>query len=328
MRIDRGLLNWGVFLIALGGVPLAVQQGWVDASVVGDLWRLWPLVLVGIGLGLILRWTPIAWLGGAMVAGTFGLIFGALLASGISGISSACVGIGEGGAETSQSGPASASAFSLDIELSCGELEVARSDGATWSVDAVHSSDTPPSVTASAGRLEVRQDFSSDAFLVFSQETRNDWRVGVPAGAALTIGMTLNAGDGSVDLGSGPLAVLQGTFNASDIDVEASSATTPVPARVDLTYNASSGRLSLPAGPIDGHITLNASSLLLCLPASAEARVDYTSTLSSADLASAGFTDADGVWTTAGYTGSPSAIDMEITSTVSSLDVERAEVCE
>ena len=79
MRIDRSLLNWGVFLIALGGVPLAVQQGFTDSGIAGDLWRLWPLILVGFGLGLLLRWTPIAWLGGAIVAGTFGLIFGALV---------------------------------------------------------------------------------------------------------------------------------------------------------------------------------------------------------------------------------------------------------
>ena len=89
MRVNRSLLNWGVFLIALGGVPLAVQQGWADTSIAGDLWRLWPLILVGIGLGLIMRWTPLAWFGGAIVAGTFGLIFGALIAGGFSGISRA-----------------------------------------------------------------------------------------------------------------------------------------------------------------------------------------------------------------------------------------------
>ena len=33
MRIDRSLLNWGVFLIALGGVPLAVQQGFTDSGI-------------------------------------------------------------------------------------------------------------------------------------------------------------------------------------------------------------------------------------------------------------------------------------------------------
>ena len=328
MRIDRGLLNWGVFLIALGGVPLAVQQGWVDSSVVGDLWRLWPLILVGIGLGLILRWTPIAWLGGAMVAGTFGLILGALLANGISGLSSACVGVGETGAQTSRSGPASATTFDLDIELSCGELHVARADGPTWSVDATHSTDTPPTVIGSATALEVRQDFSGDAFLVFSQETRNDWRVSVPAAAGLSVGMTLNAGDGVVDLGAGPIDVFAGTFNASDIDTDLSGATTPGTTRIDVTYNASSGRLSLPAGSVSGEITLNASSLQLCLPVAAEARLDYRSTLGSDDLGSVGFTEADGVWTTAGSAGATALIELEIKNTVSSLDVERAEVCE
>src|SRR3990172_7821911 len=123
MSINRSLLNWGVFLMALGGVPLAVQQGWANASIAGDLWRLWPLILVGVGLGLILRWTPIAWLGGAIVAATFGLVFGALLAGGISGISSACIGDGNGPATTTEQGGATTEPdFLLELELSCGEL--------------------------------------------------------------------------------------------------------------------------------------------------------------------------------------------------------------
>ncbi len=77
MRINRSLLNWGVFLIALGGIPLAVDQGWIEADIARDLGQLWPLILVGIGLGLILRWTAFAWFGGALVAATFGTIFGA-----------------------------------------------------------------------------------------------------------------------------------------------------------------------------------------------------------------------------------------------------------
>ena len=328
MRIDRGLLNWGVFLIALGGVPLAVQQGWVDASVVSDLWRLWPLILVGIGLGLILRWTPIAWLGGAMVAGTFGLIFGALLGSGISGISSACVGVGEGGAETTRSGAAIGAAFALDVELSCGDLHLVRDEGQSWSIDATHSADTPPSVEATPGRLAVRQDFSSDAFLVFTQETRNDWRVGLPADAALSVTMTLNAGAATVDLGGGPVAVLEGTYNASDVDLDLSGTVSLTPTRLDLTYNASSGRLALPAGPIGGEVTLNASSLLLCLPLGTPVRLEYRSTLGSDDLGSIGFDETDGVWTSPGYEAGSAGVELDIKSTVSSIDVEHAEVCQ
>ena len=121
--INRSLLNWGVFLIALGGVPLAVKQGWAEESIAGDLWRVWPLILVGIGLGLILRWTPMAWLGGAIVAATFGLIFGALIAGGVQGVSNACIGLGSGETRTtSESGPTSGSTFDLQLELSCGDV--------------------------------------------------------------------------------------------------------------------------------------------------------------------------------------------------------------
>ena len=73
MRINRSFLNWGVFLIALGGIPLAVDQGWLESDIASDLGQLWPLILVGIGLGLILRWTPLSWFGGALVAATFGI---------------------------------------------------------------------------------------------------------------------------------------------------------------------------------------------------------------------------------------------------------------
>lgn len=48
MSIDRGFLGWGVFLILLGGIPLAVNQGWLDAAVVEGAWQLWPVVIIGI----------------------------------------------------------------------------------------------------------------------------------------------------------------------------------------------------------------------------------------------------------------------------------------
>lgn len=44
MTINRGLLNWGIFLIALGAVPLAVYWSVIDPAVASDLLRLWPLI--------------------------------------------------------------------------------------------------------------------------------------------------------------------------------------------------------------------------------------------------------------------------------------------
>ena len=54
MRIRRGLLFWGLFLIPLGGISLLTRVGTIDPAVFVDAWRLWPLVLVVIGLTLLL----------------------------------------------------------------------------------------------------------------------------------------------------------------------------------------------------------------------------------------------------------------------------------
>ena len=54
MSIDRRLLGWGIFLVILGAIPLAVNQGWLARETLGRAWQLWPLILVGIGIRLVL----------------------------------------------------------------------------------------------------------------------------------------------------------------------------------------------------------------------------------------------------------------------------------
>ena len=57
MHVNRALLGWGVFFLVLGSVPLAVRYGLVDASAFATAWQLWPLLLIGAGLGLVLART-------------------------------------------------------------------------------------------------------------------------------------------------------------------------------------------------------------------------------------------------------------------------------
>jgi len=82
MKLNRGRLNWGVFFIVLGAVPLAYRQGAVPLSTLSDAWRLWPLVLVGIGLKIVLSRTPAYFVGGLVVAACLGLVVGSLFAIG------------------------------------------------------------------------------------------------------------------------------------------------------------------------------------------------------------------------------------------------------
>jgi hypothetical protein len=343
MRINRGLLNWGVFLIALGGIPLAVDQGWLESDIAGDLGQLWPLILVGIGLGLILRWTPLSWFGGALVAATFGIILGAATVSlrdndlaNLQGIipavaSTACAGDAVGEDTSSEGGLADADEFSAEITLSCGELQLSRASGATWSLDAQHDAEDQPRIEQTEREgvttgIEISQDTDYGvAFLGGRSQSR--WDLEVPAGAALRLGSTLNAASATIDPGSGPVTRVAGTWNASDATIELADTSGDTATSVGLTLNASDGRLTLPARDILGDITLNASSLEICVPESAAIEVDYTSVLGSDDLASSGLSEvSSGRWATPA-SDSDGRVVLSITNTVSSLSLERPEAC-
>src|SRR5215213_9740478 len=94
MHLDRRLLGWGLFFIIVGAIPLATRAGYLDPELVGRWPSLWPLLLIGFGLGLVLRRTAIDWLGGAVTAVVFGVMGGGLLSSAFAGapISTGCGG--------------------------------------------------------------------------------------------------------------------------------------------------------------------------------------------------------------------------------------------
>ena len=204
---------------------------------------------------------------------------------------------------------------------------VTRGTADEWSVDALHDPDDQPVIEGSATNLQVHQGNGADELFVFTQQRRSDWTVGLPASPSLAVGVTLNAATGGFDLGAGPVSGLGGTFNASDATLDLGDITTPQPADLSLTFNASSGTLSLPAGSMTGSMTLNASSLTICLPADAQARLELESTLASDNLGGSGLSSVGDSWQTEGFDTAASRIDLHITSTVSSLTLERPEVC-
>ena len=72
MHLDRRFLNWGIFFIVLGGIPLLVQQGLIDRDLAARAWQLWPLLIIAAGVGLLLRRTSLEFLGGLVVAAAAG----------------------------------------------------------------------------------------------------------------------------------------------------------------------------------------------------------------------------------------------------------------
>src|SRR5512140_1287655 len=68
MTIRRGPLYFGVFLVAAGGVTLLAAAGLLDRARVVDVLAYWPLAVIAIGVGLVLRRTGAAVPGGMLAA--------------------------------------------------------------------------------------------------------------------------------------------------------------------------------------------------------------------------------------------------------------------
>jgi hypothetical protein len=78
MNTRRGTLYTGVFLIAAGSVTLGVAVGVLDANAVANtVDALWPLALVALGTGLVLRRSRAALGAGVVAALVPGLALGA-----------------------------------------------------------------------------------------------------------------------------------------------------------------------------------------------------------------------------------------------------------
>ena len=72
MHIRRGLLFGGLFFITVGGIELLVRAGTIDANRLDEAWKLWPLILVGIGIAILLGRSRVAVVGTVIAAGARG----------------------------------------------------------------------------------------------------------------------------------------------------------------------------------------------------------------------------------------------------------------
>ena len=130
MHVRRGLLFWGFFLLPLGAIPLLARAGLVDTGVAADAVRLWPLLLVVIGLVILLSRTRISLIGTAMVAVLFGSLAGTALAAGPAWIAEG-VGCGEATGSAvllQQNGTFDGPALVL-LDLRCGTVTLDTAAG-------------------------------------------------------------------------------------------------------------------------------------------------------------------------------------------------------
>jgi hypothetical protein len=326
MRIDRGLLGWGVFLIVLGAIPLAVRGGYLDADTVRRAWELWPLILIGLGLGLVLQRTKAAFVGGLVVALTFGLMGGSLLAVGVGGGLSSCgfgVGSGDGTPFATQTNEFGGSA-NVSVDLNCGELTVTPATGSTWTVAGSDVDGQGPTIESSAGRLRVK---SRDRNGIVFGEGGNRWQVALPTDPSLTLDLSLNAGSATIDLAGAHVPDLNMSVNAGEIRLDLSRAAQV--GQLDASANAGSLKLSLPAASLTGSVSANAGSVELCVPAGVGLRFRGSNNpLSSNNFDQRGLVKSGGTWTSPGYDTAQWKLDLATTANAGAITLNPEGGCD
>lgn len=320
MHVRRGFINWGIFLICVGAVPLAVQLNVIDRDTATSLLRLWPLILIGIGLGLLLRFSRAQALGGFVVAATFGVLVGVFFAAGFPSAAGVCNG-NQTGPSTTRNGTVSGN-LDLEVELTCGEMSVSRAPGGTWSVD-VRAGGETPLIEGSGSQLRLRS--VTGQRWPFGSDERESWQVVLPAESSLSGNLTVNAGTLNATLGNGPIGSLNATYNAADgwLDLSGTGS-----AALNATLNASSIGLTLPSASSNENLTLNAATLNLCAAPGLGLRITYDDTLSSNNFATAGLIQSGKTWQSANYATSETRAELHISANVSTTTLNPVGGCQ
>ncbi len=277
MRASRALLYWGTFLIAAGAVMVLANLRGIDDQLVSDVLHLWPLAIVALGVGVLLRGSRLSWAGGMLAAAIPGVALGGVLVVGPQ-FATVC----DDGQPVAMAhdqgtfvGPAS-----VDIRLRCGDVSVTTGSGDGWQLDSGNAGGTAAIVVATSNRLSVASE--SNRWLGFHRG-HDVWDLTLPAAIPVDLALEVNAGSGRVGLAGARVGDLGLLVNAADAHVDLTGAAVD---RLSTNVNAGSLSIRLPDGAdIAGSLTVNAGSLMVCAPSGLGLQIHSSATLASATYA-------------------------------------------
>lgn len=324
MQVDRRLLGWGLFFVLLGAIPLVVRAGLLDKAIIGQWPLLWPVLLIGWGLGLLLRGTPLAVIGGAVSAITFGVMGGGAIATGFGGVSfaSGCTSTTPATPFVTSTGDFGATARA-DLVFNCGTLSVNTAAGTAWNVAGSDREGKGPAVQSTSGVLSVKSD--TDRSLVGSRGGAS-WIVTLPRSPILALGLTLNAGEGNLDLTGASISTVSMTLNAGSVTLDLAGTTQA--GDVNATVNAGSAAISLPSGDRSVNLSLNAGSLTACVPAGTAIRAQWSGALGSNNFTATDLVKVDNqTWTSVGFVAGQPHIELHVSANAGSFELQFGGSC-
>jgi hypothetical protein len=321
VQIDRRFVGFGLFLVTIGGVMLAVRQGVLDEETVGRTWTLWPLLLVGIGLSIALSGRPGAAIGGLVVAVTFGAMLGGVASTGIFPVGGFCRTDRGAATPFTQTSGNIQGRGTVTIAQSCGDLAIGTVAGSTWSVSGAARTGLPPVIDQTATSLAITARKGGPVDL----DGGSSWDVVLPRDPLLDLDLALNGGESRVTLGGTQLGAVSIEANAGSIDLDLREVGSL--GSVTLEVNLGSATVRLPNRSTQLDMSLNAGSAAICLPAGAGLRVKLDGVAASNDLARHGLVEANGAWETPGFGSAASRLEIEADANAGSLSLDPSRAC-
>ena len=148
----------------------------------------------------------------------------------------------------------------------------------------------------------------------------------LPRSPILALGLTLNAGEGTIDLAGATVSNATLTLNAGDLTVDLGRTTRT--GDVNATVNAGSATISLPGGERSVNLSLNAGSLQVCLPPATPIRVEWSGSLGSNNFDGNGLVKVDqNTWTSAGFDGNQPHVELHVSANAGSFELQFGGSC-
>ncbi len=314
--VNRKLLYWGVFFVALGGVLLLGQSPNLDVDLVAQTLRLWPIAIIGLGVGLLVRRTAFALPGGLVAAAMPGLLLGGMIVAAPT-VTQAC-NVAESADTITQQGDFSGPA-TVDLRLDCGDLAVTTTPGTRWEIQTASVSGLASEIDASPTSLAI-------ASVTLDGQHRFPWRepfisetyaVRLPTGTSLDLSAEVNAGRGRLDLAGARLGNLDLQVNAGELRVDLTGATLD---NLSVEANAASASVILAAtSDFRATFDINAAELTICAAPDLGLRIRDDVVLGSRHYP--GLIRDAGGWETPGYRSATHHADVTISVNVGSVHI-------
>ena len=297
-RLGRGFPLFPILLIALGSLLLLQTTGVLSWNLWGSIWRLWPVLIIAIGINIILG-ARMPWVAGALIAAVLAIgialaaFTGPFADTGFRGdvevISSFHELLGD------------AESVDVNIDFGAGELKLnSLPAGSTNLVEAeFHGREAEVSVNRSDGSADLdisNGDFSFDFFRV---NDGAEWEVSLSPSPGMSIDLTAGATEMDLDLSRLKVNYLSIDAGAADIEVV----------------------MPADAGHVDANVKVGAADLLIIIPEGVGARIDAETAAGSLSIDHGRFPKQGDIYVSPDFDLLANRIYMTIASGASSVEI-------